>query len=50
MDKLIQVEHKYRHQLKRSGVFSDIEETVEAYALGKLNILNFEKHLLFLNV
>lgn len=37
MDKLIQVEHKYRHQLKRSGVFSDIEETVEAYALGKIN-------------
>ncbi len=37
MDKLIQTEHKYRHQLKRSGVFTDIEETVEAYALGKIN-------------
>lgn len=37
MDKLIQVEHKYRHQLKRSGVFTDIEEIVEAYALGKIN-------------
>ena len=37
MDKLIQIEHKYRHQLKRSGVFTDIEETVEAYALGKIN-------------
>lgn len=37
MDKLIQVEHKYRHQLKRSGIFTDIEEIVEAYALGKIN-------------
>jgi DNA sulfur modification protein DndC len=37
MDKLIQTEHKYRHQLKRSGVFTDIEEIVEAYALGKIN-------------
>ncbi|MEV9524916.1 DNA phosphorothioation system sulfurtransferase DndC [Aliarcobacter butzleri] len=37
IDKLIQVEHKYRHQLKRSGVFTDIEEIVEAYALGKIN-------------
>lgn len=37
MDKLIQVEHKYRHQLKRFGIFTDIEEIVEAYALGKIN-------------
>jgi len=37
MDKLIQTEHKYRHQLKRSGVFTDIEEIVEAYSLGKIN-------------
>ncbi|MCG3717727.1 DNA phosphorothioation system sulfurtransferase DndC [Aliarcobacter butzleri] len=37
MDKLIQVEHKYRHQLKRSGIFTDIEGIVEAYALGKIN-------------
>ena len=37
MDKLIQTEHKYRHQLKRSGVFTDIEEIVESYALGKIN-------------
>ncbi len=37
MDKLIQVEHKYRHQLKRSGIFTDIKEIVEAYALGKIN-------------
>ena len=49
MDKLIQVEHKYRHQLKRSGVFSDIEETVEAYALWKINILNFEKRCIIKN-
>lgn len=37
MDKLIQTEHKYRHQLKRSGIFTDIEEIVESYALGKIN-------------
>lgn len=37
MDKLIQTEHKYRHQLKRSGIFTDVEEIVEAYALGKIN-------------
>lgn len=37
MDKLLQTEHKYRHQLKRSGVFIDIEEIAEAYSLGKLN-------------
>ena len=37
MDKLIQTEHKYRHQLKRSGVFTDIEQIVESYASGKIN-------------
>ena len=37
MDKLIQTEHKYRHQLKRSGIFTDIEEIVESYASGKIN-------------
>lgn len=37
MDKLIQTEHKYRHQLKRAGVFTDIEAVVESYASGKIN-------------
>lgn len=37
MDQLLQTEHKYRHQLKRSGVLMDIEAVVESYALGKLN-------------
>lgn len=37
MDKLIQTEHKYRHQLKRAGIFTDIEEVVESYASGKIN-------------
>ncbi|WP_122893894.1 DNA phosphorothioation system sulfurtransferase DndC [Arcobacter peruensis] len=37
MDKLIHTEHKYRHQLKRSGILTDIEEIAEAYALGKIN-------------
>ena len=37
MDKLLQTKHKYRHQLKRSGIFTDIEEVVEAYASRKIN-------------
>jgi len=37
MDKLLQTEHKYRHQLKRSGVLLDIESVVEAYGTGKIN-------------
>ena len=37
MDKLLQTEHKYRHQLKRSGVLVDIEKVVEFYAKGKVN-------------
>lgn len=37
MDQLLQTEHKYRHQLKRSGILMDIEAVAEAYALGKLN-------------
>jgi len=37
MDKLLQTEHKYRHQLKRSGILTDIEEVVESYASGKIN-------------
>ncbi|MDH4943962.1 DNA phosphorothioation system sulfurtransferase DndC [Sulfurimonas sp. C5] len=37
MDKLLQTEHKYRHQLKRSGVLVDIEKVVEAYGTGKIN-------------
>lgn len=37
MDKLLQTEHKYRHQLRRSGILIDIEDVVEAYATGKIN-------------
>ena len=37
MDKLLQTEHKYRHQLKRSGIFTDIEAVVESYSSGKIN-------------
>jgi len=37
MNELIHIEHKYRHQLKRSGVFTDIEEIAESYSLGKIN-------------
>ena len=29
IDKLLQTEHKYRHQLKRSGIFADIEEITQ---------------------
>jgi len=39
IDKVIQVEHKYRHQLKRSGVLTELEELVEAYSLGKINAI-----------
>lgn len=37
MDELLQTEHKYRHQLKRSGILLDIEKVVESYAKGKVN-------------
>lgn len=37
LDKLLQTEHEYRHQLKRSGVLLDIENIAESFALGKIN-------------
>lgn len=37
IDKIIQAEHKYRHQLKRSGVLTEVEDLIEAYSLGKIN-------------
>lgn len=37
MDQLLQTEHKYRHQLKRSGILMGIESIVESYATGKIN-------------
>lgn len=37
IERILQVEHSHRHQLKRSRVFTELDELVESYAIGQLN-------------
>ena len=37
MAHVLQIEHSHRHQLKRSGVFTALDNVIESYALGKIN-------------
>jgi DNA sulfur modification protein DndC len=37
IERILQVEHSHRNQLKRSRVFTELDELVESYAIGKIN-------------
>jgi len=37
IERILQVEHSHRHQLKRSRVFTELDELVTSYSIGRLN-------------
>lgn len=39
IEDLMQKEHTYRHQLRRTKLFTEMEELVESYAIGKVNAI-----------